>query len=408
LQTSKGIAIVERHRTGQHVKTTHQDDAFFKPVPLRPLSDRPLVSVLLSNYNYGSFLQEAIESVLQQTYEKYELIICDDGSTDGSRKVLESFQSLDPRITVIFQSNQGQSGALNAAFQNSRGEMICLMDADDIFRPEKLESLVDAFVSNPDAGFAIHRMVRVDKFRNPLGEIPLLSQLPSGWQGGAFNLKGPRVLSGLPPSSGLILHRTVADLVFPIPTTLRTCADTAVQILAPLMTPIISVNRILGEYRIHGGNNLGRNQFGAADVQRIMFYDNEAWNVWRNYVAVQTPSKVHSIPARHAPSMMEYAHARFARHPSYRTLYRLGINSPRYQAMSALYRCYWKMSIAMPDWLFRRSFGFVYGQSTAKIHFGRFLDRLRSMRRRYGAVFQSMKGSTHPRTASIISKSSAK
>jgi glycosyltransferase involved in cell wall biosynthesis len=390
------------------VKATYQDDAFFKPVALRSLSHRPLVSVLLSNYNYGSFLQEAIESVLQQTYEKYELIVCDDGSTDGSRNVLESFQSLDPRITVIFQANQGQSGALNAAFHNSRGEIICFMDADDIFRREKLESLVEAFVSNPDAGFAIHRMVRVDKFRNWLGEIPLLSQLPSGWQGGAFNLKGPRALSGLPPSSGMALHRTIADLVFPIPITLRTCADTAVQILAPLMTPIVSVDRILGEYRIHGANNLGRNHFGTADVQRIMLNDNQVWDVWRNYVATQTPSMMHSIPALRSPSMFEYAHARFAGDPSYRTRYRRGINSPRYQAMSAMYRCHWRMSIAMPDWLFRRSIAFVYGQSTAKIKLGRILDRLRSIRRRYKAVLQTLTGSTHPRTASIISKGSAK
>lgn len=390
------------------MKAAHQGDALFKPVTLRPLSDRPLVSVLLSNYNYESFLQEAIGSVLQQSYEKYELIVCDDGSTDSSRKVLEFFQSLDPRITVIFQSNQGQSSALNAAFQNSRGEMICLMDADDTFRPEKLESLVDALVSNRDAGFAIHRMLRVDKYRNPLGEVPLLSQLPSGWQGGAFNLKGPRVLPGLPPSSGLALHRTIADLIFPIPPTLRTCADTAVQILAPLMTPIISVNRILGEYRVHGGNNIGRNQFGTADVQRIMFQDNEAWKVWRNYVAAQTSSKMLSIPAQRTPSMMEYAHARFAGDPSCRVLFRFGINSPRYQAMSAIQRCYWKMSIAMPDWLFRRSFGFVYGQSAAKIKLGRIVHSLRSMRRRYGAFLQSMKGSAHSRTAGIISKSSAK
>ena len=390
------------------MKATHLDNAFFKPVPLRPLSNRPLVSVLLSNYNYESFLQEAIESVLQQTYEKYELIVCDDGSTDSSCNILESFQSLDPRITVIFQSNQGQFSAMNAAFQNCRGEIICLMDADDTFRPEKLESLVEAFVSNPDAGFAIHRMLRVDKFRNSLGEIPLLSQLPSGWQGGAFNLKGPRALSGLPPSSGLALHRTIAELIFPLSPTLRTGADTAVQILAPLMTPIIAVNRILGEYRIHGGNNNGRAQFGAAQVERIMFQDNETWNVWRNYVAAQTPTKMHSIQAQRTPSMMEYAHARFAGDPSYRTLYRLGINSPRYQAMSAIYRCYWKISIAMPDWLFRRSFESIYGQSTAKLKFGRILDRLRSIRRMCGAVLQSMKGSAHPRTANIISKSSAK
>jgi glycosyltransferase involved in cell wall biosynthesis len=390
------------------VKGTQQHTPFFKPVPLSPLSRRPLVSVLVSNYNYGSFLMEAIGSVLQQTYENYEVIVCDDGSTDRSRKVLQSLQSVNPRITAIYQANEGQSSALNSAFRRSRGEIICLMDADDLFRPDKLQSLVNAFLSVPEAGFAIHRMMRVDKLRKPLGEIPLLSHLPSGWQGGAFNLKGPRVLSGLPPSSGLALHLTIAKLVFPIPTTLRTCADTAVQILAPLMTPILSVDRILGEYRIHGANNLGRNHFGTTDLQRIMFNDNQVWDVWRNYVATQAASGTDLIPAQRTPSMLEYAHARFAGDPSCRVLYRLGINSPRYQAMSAMYRCYWKMSSAMPDWLFRRSIGFVYGQSTAKIKLGRIMDRLRWMRRRYGAVLRSMKGSTRPRTTSIISKSSAK
>lgn len=387
---------------------THQDFGLFTPVPLRSLSKRPLVSVLLSNYNYASFLQDAIESVLLQTYDNYELIICDDGSIDDSREILESFRSLDRRITLIFQPNQGQASALNAAFGHSRGEVICLMDADDTFSPDKLTSLVHGFASNPDSGFAIHRMRRVDKLRNPLGEIPLLSQLPSGWHGSAFNLKGPRVLSGLPPSSGLALHRTIADLVFPIPTALRTCADTAVQILAPLMTPIVSVNRILGEYRIHGGNNLGRNQFGAADVQRIMSQDNEAWDVWRNYVVAHIPSTLHSLPAQRTPSMFEYAHARFARDPCWRTLYCLGINSPRYKAMSAMYRWYWKMSIAMPDWLFKRSFAFVYGQSTAKLKFGRLINRVRSMRRRYGTFSETINASPQQRTATLIPKSSAK
>jgi len=408
LQTSKRIATLEHHRTGQHVKGTQHHNPFFKPVPLSRLSHRPLVSVLVSNYNYGSFLMEAIGSVLEQTYNNYEIIVCDDGSTDRSREVLQSLQSVNPKITAIYQTNEGQASALNSAFRKSQGEIICLMDADDIFRPDKLQSLVNAFLSAPEAGFAIHRMMRVDKLRQPLGEIPLLSQLPCGWQGGAFNLKGPRVLSGLPPSSGLALHLAIAKLVFPIPTTLRTCADTAVQILAPLMTPIVSVDRILGEYRIHGANNLGRNHFGTADVQRIMSNDNQVWDVWRNYVATQAASGTDLIPAQRTPSMLEYAHARFAGNPSFRTLYSLGINSPRYQAMSAMYRFYWKMSIAMPDWLFRRSIGFIYGQSTAKIKFGRILDRFRAMRRRCATVLQNIRTNRPEHTATVSSNSSVK
>jgi hypothetical protein len=164
--------------------------------------------------------------------------------------------------------------------------------------------------------------------------------------------------------------------------TLRLCADTAVQVLAPLMTPIVSVDRILGEYRIHGANNLGRNEFGPRDVERILSNDNQIWDMWRNYVNSQVASDNHFIPAQRSPSILEYAHARFTRNPAFRTLYKIGINSPRYHAMSAMYRWYWKMSIAMPDWLFRTSISFVYGQNSAKIKFGHILDGFRSIRRR--------------------------
>src|SRR6266481_6272936 len=96
-----------------------------KPVELPPLSERPLVSILISNYNYGTYLGDAIESALQQTYDKLEVVICDDGSTDGSRQILERYRSQDRRIIVVYQGNSGQSLALNAAFQKSAGDIIC-------------------------------------------------------------------------------------------------------------------------------------------------------------------------------------------------------------------------------------------------------------------------------------------
>src|SRR5437660_7684751 len=90
-----------------------------KPVQLDPLPEQPLVSILISNYNYGAYLGDAIESALQQTYDKLEVVICDDGSTDGSRQTLERYRSHDRRIIVVYQGNGGQSLALNAAFQKS-------------------------------------------------------------------------------------------------------------------------------------------------------------------------------------------------------------------------------------------------------------------------------------------------
>src|SRR5712671_5414891 len=109
-----------------------------KPVQLDPLPEQPLVSILISSYNYGEYLGDAIESALQQTYDKLEIIICDDGSTDGSPRIIERYRTLDQRIRVIYQANGGQALALNTAFDISTGEIICLLDADDVFMADKV------------------------------------------------------------------------------------------------------------------------------------------------------------------------------------------------------------------------------------------------------------------------------
>src|SRR5437879_963008 len=129
-----------------------------KPVQLDPLPKQPLVSILISNYNYGAYLSVAIESALHQTYDKLEIVICDDGSTDGSPRILERYRSLDRRIRVVYQANGGQSLALNAAFHKSTGDIICLLDADDVFMPGKVRRVVEAFAAAPDAGLAVNRM----------------------------------------------------------------------------------------------------------------------------------------------------------------------------------------------------------------------------------------------------------
>src|SRR5580700_7680296 len=133
-----------------------------KPIALEPLPERPLVSILISNYKYAAYLNDAIDSSLQQTYDRFEVIICDDGSTDASPRILQQYQLLDPRIRVLLQPNGGQSLALNAAFGESKGEIICLLDADDVFMPDKLQRLVSAFAAAPEAGLAVNRMLIVD------------------------------------------------------------------------------------------------------------------------------------------------------------------------------------------------------------------------------------------------------
>ena len=103
------------------------------------MSYSPLVSVLINNYNYGQFIEDAIESVLSQSYKNIELIVVDDGSTDDSKAKIMRFAN---RVTAIFQHNSGQASAFNAGFAASHGDIIAFLDADDYFLPEKIEKIV--------------------------------------------------------------------------------------------------------------------------------------------------------------------------------------------------------------------------------------------------------------------------
>jgi N-acetylglucosaminyldiphosphoundecaprenol N-acetyl-beta-D-mannosaminyltransferase len=353
--------------------------SLLKPIALAPLPDSPLISVLISNYNYGRYLDNAIESALCQTYGNLELIICDDGSTDASSKILERYRSLDPRVKLIYQANGGQSLALNAAFRKSAGQIICLLDADDVFLPDKLDRVVNALAQAPDSGLAVNRMLLVDKARKYLAQIPSLHDLLSGWHGESLNLSAPQVLPGLPPTSGISLRRCIAKAIFPLPAGLRAYSDTLIQVLAPLMTPVVAIEIPLSEYRIHGANVGGVNRFTEDRLRNIVSYEREIWCAWRRYLAsvCMGVSSDSPLPEEMPPSLMHYAYARFRSDQTFKATYQ-AIPPPYLRSLPRLLRWYWRASVMLPTWLFKTSFDFVYGQTHAKMIVRRALNACRN------------------------------
>jgi len=110
------------------------------------------VSVIIPNYNYAQYVGDAIESVMAQTYNDFELIIVDNGSTDNSRLVLEGYEKkYAPQLKVVFQENRGQAGSRNRGIKESKGDLIAFLDADDVWMPNKLEEQVELF-GNQDIG----------------------------------------------------------------------------------------------------------------------------------------------------------------------------------------------------------------------------------------------------------------
>lgn len=113
----------------------------------------PLISVLLPVYNCGAtYLTEALQSVLRQSYQNFEVIVINDGSTDESGDVLDSFSSLDSRLKIHTQSNQGLPATLDSAFNKSRGEFIARMDGDDLSDPDRLQRQLTFLNENPAIG----------------------------------------------------------------------------------------------------------------------------------------------------------------------------------------------------------------------------------------------------------------
>jgi glycosyltransferase involved in cell wall biosynthesis len=111
----------------------------------------PLASVVIPCYNQAEFLAEAIQSVLAQTYGEIEIVVVDDGSPDDTREVVSRY----PGVRYMRQENQGLAGARNTGFQESKGEYMVFLDADDRLTPNAVEAHLSCFAKHPEAGFVV-------------------------------------------------------------------------------------------------------------------------------------------------------------------------------------------------------------------------------------------------------------
>jgi len=113
--------------------------------------EQPLVSVIIPTYNAASYIREAVDSALAQTYQNFEVIVVDDGSTDNTAEVLAPYIK-EKKIIYIHQENKGLPAARNTAIKASHGEFVALLDSDDIFLPNKLERQVSYLMQHPECG----------------------------------------------------------------------------------------------------------------------------------------------------------------------------------------------------------------------------------------------------------------
>ncbi len=117
----------------------------------------PRVTVIVTSYNQEAFIGEALASVVEQNYENMEILACDDASTDGTLEVLQEWSSRDPRVRVLAaEHNTGLSGNRNRGLQVHTGELVALLDGDDLMRPGKILAQVEMLMAHPDAAGCLH------------------------------------------------------------------------------------------------------------------------------------------------------------------------------------------------------------------------------------------------------------
>lgn len=210
----------------------------------------PVVSIVVNNYNYGRFLREAVDSALAQTYGRVEVVVVDDGSTDGSRAIIASYGD---RVTPVLKENGGQASALNAGFRACTGELVLFLDADDVLEPEAAAEVVAVATEAGDDVAKIHFPLRVvDQDGRQQGRLQPVDALGSGDLRGTVLRRGRY---GSPPTSGNVFPRGVLDRLLPVPESAwRRYPDRYLVMLAPLLGPVAAIERPLGRYREHGEN----------------------------------------------------------------------------------------------------------------------------------------------------------
>jgi glycosyltransferase involved in cell wall biosynthesis len=127
------------------------------------LATTPAVSVLMSCYNAARWVEEAIQSVLNQTFADFEFIIVDDGSTDDTLNILHRKAALDPRFVIIAKANTGLGDSLNAGIHRARGEWIARLDADDVWEPTRLARQIERARADASLVFIGTGLVIIDE-----------------------------------------------------------------------------------------------------------------------------------------------------------------------------------------------------------------------------------------------------
>ncbi|MCP4362631.1 MAG: glycosyltransferase, partial [Chloroflexi bacterium] len=229
----------------------------------------PQISVIIPTFNGATYIVETIESVFAQTYTDFEIIVIDDGSTDGTAELLRPYRG---RLRYIYQENRGVSAARNHGLALALGEYILFLDGDDILKPDKLARQA-SYLDGDNLLGAVHSGWRlVDAYGRPLRPITPWQQAP--------NLSLQEWLMWKPVFLGAVLFRcSWLERIDGFDTSLRQAEDTDFLLRLSLAgCPMVWLETMTVDYRQHGASVTQNVSRQAADMSKVLhnFFQNPA------------------------------------------------------------------------------------------------------------------------------------
>lgn len=244
--------------------------------PLHMIDQSPRLSIVVNNYNYASYLAEALDSAIKQMRHGDELIVVDDGSTDDSPAILIQYEK-KYGITLIQQQNQGQMRAVRVGINAARKDIVVLLDSDDYFLDGYLDRLRRIYAENPDVSFVFTKaqvegksIAGVQKMRALLErmELPPGNVGPSMWATMLFYEFVGMV------TSGISLHTSLAKKTIDLPATVD-----STKVLSPVLSRLLSISK--AEQRLSGYTPDGVIVRFASMLPSQKYYDDDPGFVYR-------------------------------------------------------------------------------------------------------------------------------
>jgi glycosyltransferase involved in cell wall biosynthesis len=262
------------------------------------------LSIIIANYNYRDFVGAAIESALAVDWPDKEVIVVDDASTDDSRNVIDNFRG---KVAAYFRPKSYQLGAHMFGFEQSTGDVIIFLDADDLLEPEVMKEV--ARVWRPGVSKVQYRMNLIDATGAQLGTA--IPQFPLTDDMEKLRRTFLRTMTyTTPPGSGNAYSRDFVQIAFAMAPATIPESDAVLLTLAPMMGDILTIRRPLARVRIHATNTWGMLSLDPVKIRKRLQQDAEL------ALLFASASQQLHLPLVHDPLSRNFNHLqyRFASH----------------------------------------------------------------------------------------------